>query len=201
MPLIKIEDIASDVKIGLWEIEPSVDDLLQSNPYLQSAYTGISTYRSESRKKEKLAIYALLYAMTGDADLPIGHNQDGKPTVNGYHISVSHTIGYAALILSKEKNVAVDIEYYSNRVNKVVHKFVREDEDKSSLDMLLVNWSAKESVYKFFSEQDLLYYEMQISHFPISTSGKIKVKNLKNPQSVDVYYRLNDSYVLTYTYG
>jgi phosphopantetheinyl transferase len=160
----------------------------------------MSAYRSEARKRERLAVYALLYAMTGDEAMVIRHNEDGKPMVDGFHISVSHTRGYAALILSEHAEVAVDIEWRSDRVEKVVHKFVREDEDKSSLDMLLVNWSAKETVYKFFSEQDLQYFDMRLQPFDISPAGQIVVENLKGRQAADVHYRLTEDYVLTYTY-
>lgn len=200
MSLIKIENITPDVRLGLWKIDESVDEMLRSDAALQRVYPSMSAYRSEARKRERLAVYALLYAMTGDEAMVIRHNEDGKPMVDGFHISVSHTRGYAALILSEHAEVAVDIEWRSDRVEKVVHKFVREDEDKSSLDMLLVNWSAKETVYKFFSEQDLQYFDMRLQPFDISTAGQIVVENLKGRQAADVHYRLTEDYVLTYTY-
>lgn len=182
----------------MWEIEDTADELVRSCPALRSVCPAFSDYKSEARRKEKLAVYALLYAMTGDTDAIIGHNKDGKPMLDGYEISVSHTRGYAAVILSEAKNVAVDIEYYSNRVEKVESKYVREDEDNSSTEALLIIWSAKETVYKYFSGQDLQYFQMRVSPFHISQSGMLTVANLKNPQSIDVHYLLNDKYILTY---
>ena len=41
----------------------------------------------------------------------IRHNEDGKPLIDDSHISISHTIGYVAVILSHDHEVGIDVEY------------------------------------------------------------------------------------------
>ena len=192
MPLISIETIASGAQLGLWHIEESVDELLNHYPSLSSE---VSSYRSDARKLEKLAVYSLLFMMTGDTTLRISHNEAGKPSVNGWNISISHTKGYAAVILSKDKNVAIDIEHISPRVCKIADRFVRTDEDASTLESLLLHWSAKETIYKYFSESDLHFFDMRIHDIK---ENELWVDNLKDDAEVMVTYRFSPDYVLTF---
>ena len=158
MPLIKIEAVAPDVRLGLWKIEETIELFFAANPHLQDLCSRLSDYQSTSRRLEILATYGLLFAMTNNSRLSITHYPNGKPHVEGYHVSISHTRGYAVLLISTNKEVAVDIEYYSNRVSRIVHKFIRQDEISSSVDIQLINWSAKETVYKLFSVEALQYF-------------------------------------------
>lgn len=192
MPLISIETIASGAQLGLWLIEESVDELLKCYPSLSSE---VSSYRSDARKLEKLAVYSLLFMMTGDTTLRISHNEAGKPFVNGWNISISHTKGYAAVILSKDKNVAIDIEHISPRVCKIADRFVRSDEDAPTIESLLLHWSAKETIYKYFSESNLHFFDMRIHDIK---EKELWVDNLKDSAKVMVTYRFSPDYVLTF---
>jgi hypothetical protein len=199
MPVVYIKDLDSDVKLGLWKIEETVSQFMCDSSDIGELYdVEISRYKSDSRKLEKLAVYSLLWKMT-NSKLRISHNKDGKPIVDGYNISISHTRGYASVILSSYKKVAVDIEYYSDRVGRVTDKFIRKDEIATDIDSQLINWSTKETVYKYFSEQKLQYFEMKLL-VPDDGENINKVENIKSGVYLNVYYRLNKEYVLTYTY-
>lgn len=199
MPVVYIKEVAPDVKLGLWKIEETALQFLSDSLDMRELFDSeISAYKSDSRRQEKLAVYSLLWRMT-NRKIRISHNEDGKPIVDGYNISISHTRGYASVILSKLKNVAVDIEYYSDRVARIADKFIREDEIATDIGLQLINWSVKETVYKYFSEQNLQYFDMKL--MPIEEFENTKrVLNLKTSSYLDVYYELNDKYVLTYTY-
>lgn len=199
MSVVYIKEIAPDVKLGLWKIEENIMQILSESSHIRALYDEeISLYKSDSRRKEKLAVYLLLWKMT-NSQKKITHDENGKPIVEGYNIGISHTRGYASVILSKSKNVAVDIEYYSDRVGRIADKFIRKDEIAKDIDSQLINWSAKETVYKYFSEQDLQYFDMKL--MPNEEIENIKqVQNLKTDGYQNVYYELNNEYVLTYTY-
>ena len=199
MSVVYIKEVAPDVKLGLWKMEDDILQILSQSSDMRKLFdTEISQYRSDSRRNEKLAVYSLLWKMT-KSKIRISHNDNGKPIVDGYNISISHTRGFASVILSKSKNVAVDIEYYSDRVGRIADKFIRKDEIAKDIDSQLINWSAKETVYKYFSEQDLQYFDMKL--MPNAEIEKTKqVQNLKTNDYQDVYYELNKEYVLTYTY-
>ena len=81
----------------------------------------------------------------------------------------------------------------------ITHKFIRKDEIAPDIDSQLINWSVKETVYKYFSEQSLQYFDMKLMPFEEFENTK-RVFNLKMNSYLDVYYELNDKYVLTYTY-
>ena len=120
MPLVFIKNIDNDTRLGLWKIA----DELHTDEVCPQVVCNELKQKCARRQKETAAVYALLHAITGRTDLVIGHNADGKPTIDGYNISISHTIGYASIIISKRKNVAVDIEYRNNRVFRIVDKFL-----------------------------------------------------------------------------
>ena len=199
MPVVYIKEIAPDVKLGLWKMDDDILQILSESSDMRKLFdTEISQYRSDSRRNEKLAVYSLLWKMT-NSKIRIFHNDNGKPIVDGYNISISHTRGFASVILSKSKNVAVDIEYYSDRVGRIADKFIRKDEIAKDIDSQLINWSAKETVYKYFSEQDLQYFDMKLMPNAEIENTK-QVQNLKTNDYQYVYYELNKEYVLTYTY-
>ena len=199
MPVVYIKEVAPEVKLGLWKMEETVLQFLSDSSDMSKLFdVEISAYKSEVRRLEKLAVYSLLWKMT-NSKVTVSHNEDGKPIVDGYNISISHTRGYASVILSKLKNVAVDIEYYSDRVARIADKFIREDEIATDIASQLINWSVKETVYKYFSEQNLQYFDMKLIPFEEFENTKL-VLNLKTGCYLDVYYELNNEYVLTYTF-
>ncbi len=193
MPLLRVEEVAPGVQMGLWHITEQVEDLPMPCVDL-SGYHG-------NRLLEKLVIYALLQQMTGHDDWVIGHEPSGKPSLEHMHISVSHTKGWAALLLSAECDVAVDIEYVSTRVSRVAERFMREDEDGGSLRSQLICWSAKETTYKYFAEDHLAFFDMRMTSLGLSDHGVIGMENLLRQQLLPVYYDLTPDYVLTWAVG
>ena len=199
MALLSIRHLWDDVNLGIWAIEDTVEQLFEQYPHLKDLKVYLDEkYKNEGRKKEILAVRALLYEMTHEeSSKRISHEPSGKPLLKGYFISISHTKGYAAVIMSKTRNVAVDIEYVSDRVSKIVDKFIRSDEDSSTIEVQLKNWCAKETVYKYFSEEDLQYSEMRLHDL---SSSHALVDDLKIKKTIDVFFDTNSQYVLAYSY-
>jgi 4'-phosphopantetheinyl transferase EntD len=112
---------------------------------------------TENRRREWLSVRLILKELMG-TEKEILYNDSGRPYLsdNSYLISISHTKGYAAVILNKKREVAIDIEKISSKVEKVWSHFVNEEEEKSlskenRLIHLLLHWSAKESIFKFLN--------------------------------------------------
>ena len=188
MPLIRIDKQPSGAMLGLWEMNESIEQLLYAYPSLHALLSSLEHYRSDARKLEKLAVNALLQEMTGLSNPIINHNPDGRPFFEGWEISVSHTRGMAAVILREndENNisslspVAIDIEYISDRVSRIISRFLRPDEEAS---------------------QHLEFLDMRILPFELSAkgTGTIFLENLKTHEKIDVVYHISERYVLTYT--
>jgi len=114
--------------------------------------------------------------------------------VEGWRCSISHTKGFAALILSRSKEVAVDIEWLSTRVDSIADRFMRDDERaETTIERLLV-WSAKESLFKYHSADQLLFDDMRIS----INENTLTAENLKRGERVVVGFSVSDDYVLTF---
>jgi phosphopantetheinyl transferase len=126
----------------------------------------------EHRRCEWLSVRVLLKQLLGE-EKEIRYDSSGKPYLadHFYYISISHTKGYIALILDRENEVAIDIEYISDRVNKIRARFMSEKEENNlSLQNpqihLLLHWSAKESLFKILNENNVEFKtQLQIHPF------------------------------------
>lgn len=149
-----------------------------------------------AREREHKAEEKLLHDIVGDVVLT--HNYAGKPFIDNYNISISHTVsrrgGFVAIMLSESHEVGIDIEYKSDRIMKIASRFLRPDENPQSVDDHLVCWCAKEAVYKLFSSEDLTYQQMKVD------DDMSSVMNMKSNISVDIHYQVTDEYVIVYTY-
>lgn len=209
MAVVNIREVYPGVSLGLWQMDESPEQLFDLYPHLLPYRSSLDDkYKNDGRKLEFLAIRALMYEMLRVNGASKGllshagdftHNEQGKPLFRGYHVSISHTKGYAALILSKKSEVAVDIEYMSDRVERIASKFLRKDERADSLDAKLVHWCAKETVFKLFSEENLLFEDMRVKPFDTMSDWACDVENLKSGKTARVDFELALDFVLTYS--
>ena len=200
MPLFLNEEIFPDVRLGIWAISESSDDFWALSPYVESSRSEFNAlYKSEQRKCEVLAVRLLIKEIIGD-NVQLLHQDNGKPYLSsGMNISISHTRGFAVIIVSHSKQVSVDIEYFSNRIERIRSKFMRDDENASSQVKLLMHWCAKETMYKLFPEDNLTFNKMQLLSVDGNVStGIITAKNIFRNRNVSVYYRTFCNCLLTY---
>ena len=209
MAVVNIREVYPGVSLGLWQMDESPEQLFDLYPHLLPYRSSLDDkYKNDGRKLEFLAIRALMYEMLRVNGASKGllynageftPNGQETPLFRGYHVSISHTKGYAALILSKKSEVAVDIEYMSDRVERIASKFLRKDERADSLDSKLVHWCAKETVFKLFSEENLLFEEMRVKPFDTMSDWACDVENLKSGKTARVDFELAMDFVLTYS--
>lgn len=200
MPLFLNEEIFPDARLGIWAISESSDDFWALSPYVESSRSEFNAlYKSEQRKCEVLAVRLLIKEIIGD-NVQLLHQDNGKPYLSsGMNISISHTRGFAVIIVSHSKQVSVDIEYFSNRIERIRSKFMRDDENASSQVKLLMHWCAKETMYKLFPEDNLTFNKMQLlSVDGNDATGIITAKNIFRNRNVSVYYRTFCNCLLTY---
>lgn len=157
----------------------------------------LSQYKTQ-RLREKLTEYVLLSELANQDGLVINHDEDGAPLVEGFNISISHTKGWAAMILSKWHRSGVDIEYVSDRVNKIVSRFMRDDEPQDTLNERIITWCAKEAAYKYYHEQHLGFLEMRLLPFTQQETGTANLVNLRQGETKTVNYEVNKDFVLVY---
>ncbi|GAB2573570.1 4'-phosphopantetheinyl transferase family protein [Spirosoma areae] len=88
----------------------------------------------------------------------------GKPhLINSvWHISLSHTSGWAAAVLHKVRPVGIDIEPIRDQFRRVVPRVLSEAEVMHAADnpnRLAVYWCAKEALYKLYGKRRLTFRE------------------------------------------
>lgn len=203
MPLLKKTLNNQSATLALWHLTEQPEDFFALYPSLERyRQTAFNDYHTYARRLEFLAERALLIEITGDEALEIGHEPSGRPVVGGKFISISHTRGYVALMLSASHEVGVDIEYRSERVRKIAPKFIRDDEaeemEKLSTEEMLIIWCAKETAYKYFSADDLQYFEMRVSAID-AEKGSCRVENLKRGATLKIKIEATKEYILTLT--
>lgn len=189
MPLLEIRQLTPCTRLGFWRM----DEPWEGSP----------------RLRERMAVQLLLTAMMGgDTSYTIGHETSGKPFLMSHpseagteafpystRLSISHTRGYAVILISNDSRVGVDIEYRSSRVDDIASRFIRPDEPAKTTDEKLLLWSAKEAVYKLFSEDRLGFFEMRAHSIG---EDIVRMENMKRNIVVDVHYAFTDDYVITY---
>lgn len=181
-------------------MEESVDELIIHNPYLMSFKAKVfDSYRSENRRKEVLSVLLLIHQML-EEDVELYHDEAGCPYLsNGKNISISHTCGCAAVIISDCHNVSIDIEYLDDRVGRIIGRVLRDDEQADTLIEKLLHWCTKETLYKLYPSDKLGFMDIKIlSANGTGTSGVVLADNLKRHESVSVHYRVFCNFVLTY---
>ena len=145
------------------------------------------------RQAEKDGVQRVLTEMLGYQPL-VGHNEAGKPIIEGYHVSISHTLGYVAVILSCEYEVGIDIEYISDRVSRISSRFLRVDEEFTNITDKLIAWCAKETMYKLFSSEHLALKDIKVD-------PQLRlVTNLNRNVVLEFKCECTSKYILTYTW-
>lgn len=192
---------------GIWRMDESlgeVEQALADTPYVAEAH---ARFRSLERRHEWLTARLLLHALTGRFPR-IAYHPSGRPYLEdeALQLSISHTRGYVALILSPH-TVGIDIERMGRRVERVAPRFMRPDEvvplyQRSSLPGLLLHWSAKETLFKCLDTDEVDFLQhLRIHPFPLQEQGSFEADEYKTSlrRHFLVHYRLHPDFVLTYT--
>lgn len=88
----------------------------------------------------------------------------GKPHLIGlpWHISLSHTAGWAAAVLHRSRPVGIDIEPVREQFRRVVPRVLADGEiahAAGDANRLAVYWCAKEALYKLYGKRHLTFRE------------------------------------------
>ncbi|WP_425276921.1 4'-phosphopantetheinyl transferase family protein [Spirosoma oryzicola] len=109
----------------------------------------------------RVAVKSLVEAQ-GLAYAGLQKDEYGKPHLIGapWHISLSHTGGWAAAVLHRTRPVGIDIEPIREQFRRVVPRVLSEDEISHAAgepNRLAVYWCAKEALYKLYGRRQLTF--------------------------------------------
>ena len=185
MALYLIKDLDDDYhsRIGVWQITESEEELRELSSVPSDELEEISYIKSESLRKQKLAVRALLDAMF-EEKVYLNHHDNGKPYIenSAINISITHTAKYVAVILNDTEEVGIDCESLDRDFSAVEKKALSEDE-KDDLDddaderreQLAMYWCAKEAVYKLVSVYNVDFAEqIEVEDFRPRGEGELE---------------------------
>ena len=176
-------------------------------PHQEVYREGIQRFAAVHRRLEWLAVRVLLYTLLGE-EKEIAYHPSGKPYLAdaSFSLSISHTKGYVAVVLGMPgREVGIDIEQYGERVRKVAHKFMREDEQPSVFRgtdtwSLLLHWSAKETMFKCLNASEVDFRRhMRILPFSVNEDGAFSAEEYRTVEKrrFTIRYYLFPDFVLT----
>lgn len=125
---------------------------------------------TSSQRRLEILVSHILFQLTFPPEAELLHRNSGGPLAWGTPMcmSISHTKGYVALI-SSPYPVGIDIEMWSPRALKIAHKFLKPQEmrlmdtdEERERDAVRL-WTAKEAVYKCWSENITLHEDILLA--------------------------------------
>ena len=191
MPLVSIVAVSAATRLGLWRMteEPASQGRLYDEARKR--------FKSAARQREFICVRLLLKSMLPTDTPYIIYEESGRPRLsNGDNISISHTLGLCAVIVSSDNVVAVDIEKMSDRVERVADRFLRDDEKPTDTMTKLMYWCAKETMYKLFPADRLTFSDILVS--PAGSCKLLSARNLRRDIDVEIHCIADDEYVMTY---
>ena len=100
-----------------------------------------------------------------NSDYKITYDINGKPSLNSkYNISISHSHEIAAIAISDNSKIGLDVQLNKNKIFNIQHKFLSLSEklnigENPSLNILTMIWTCKESIYKAIGLKGISFSE------------------------------------------
>ena len=211
MGLYLKKKLDNEAEIGVWQITETEEQLKEMSSTPSDEMEEISFIRSESLRKQRLAVRALLNTLFDDK-VYLSHHDNGKPYLenNPVNISITHTEKYVAVILHEEENVGIDIESLDRDFSAVEKKALSEDEiddleDEKRNEQLAIYWCAKEAIFKLLSRYNVDFAEqIEIERFRPRGEGELEatfIGKKDEEEEFDLEYITFDRHVLVWVVG
>lgn len=210
MPVVFNKNIDEDTILAVWKIEESEEQLRSGLQLKQHELDFISSLNNGKRLLHWLSTRVLLRTMLNTAEyIDCRMDDHGKPYLPdfNYHISLSHSYDYAAVIIGKTKKVGVDIELIKHKIRSIRHKFLSnvelaQKQIGDNINGLYVCWCAKEAIYKWNGRRGLEFkQDIHIKPFRLKNEGKLNalVDLPEGSAELTVHYlKMGDGYMLGY---
>ena len=197
--------------VAVWQITETEAELVELSSTPSDEMEEISYIRSESMRKQRLAVRALLGEVF-DEKVYLSHHDNGKPYLENMvtNISITHTEKYVAIILHDEEDVGIDIESLDRDFSAVEKKALSEDEiddlDEDNKNRpLAIYWGAKEAIYKRVSAYKVDFAEqIEVERFRPRGEGELEATFIHKDgyeEEFELEYITFDRHLLVWVVG
>ena len=211
MALYFKKELDNGAEIAVWQITETEDELKALSSVPSDEMEEISLFGSESQRKQKLAVRALINELF-DEKMYLDHHDNGKPYLENCatNISITHTEKYVAVIIHDEDDLGIDIESLDRDFLAVEQRALSEDEiedldDDSRNEQLAIYWCAKEAIFKRMSQLRVDFAEqIEVEKFRPKGKGELEATFIhKNghEEEFDLGYVIFDRHVLVWVVG
>lgn len=200
MPLYK-KISTGNSEIALWRIEEELS-------FFESKFEAHPEIKNENKKLQWFATRYLVNEMRREFS-EIVKDEAGKPLLKNttQHLSLSHTPVFAGAMLSHLTPVGIDLEIVNPKIERIAHKFLREDEinsiqENEKIEKLILYWSAKEALYKLYGKGGIEFTtQLLIDPFELKLNGELNatITGIELPvRNLKVRYEFLEDHVITY---
>ena len=212
MGLYLKKKLENEATIAVWQITETEQELIELSSVPSDEMEEISYIRSESQRKQRLAVRALLSEVF-EEKVYLSHHDNGKPYLENMvtNISITHTEKYVAIILHDEKDLGIDLESLDRDFSAVEKRALSEDEiedldDERRNEQLAIYWCAKEAVFKLLSRYNVDFAEqIELERFRPKGEGELEATFIDEKedyeQDFDLSYITFDRHVLVWVVG
>ena len=210
MALYLLKELDNTAKVAVWQITETEAELRELSSTPADEMEEISFIKSESLRKQRLAVRALLNELFDDK-VYLAHHDNGKPYIenNSINISITHTEKYVAVILDQNDEVGIDIESLDRDFSVVEKKALSEDEiddleddREEKNEQLAIYWCAKEAIFKKMSQYKVDFVEqIEIERFRSKGEGELEATFIHKDgyeEDLELEYITFDRHVLVW---
>jgi len=197
---ILFEKIKTECKLIVAEINESTELLFSEikNDLSKTEFEFYITIKNERRKTEWLGVRLLLKKLLGHYS-EIKYNTTGNPYIeHDLNISITHSKNILGIILSKNKDIGMDVEILSDKILRTAHKFITEEElelfsKKDKIKKIYLNWCCKETLFKIKKHGGFDFKtNFKVIDSPIEKSG--------TKETFILYKNYTENYTLSYEF-
>ena len=211
MALYLRKKLDNKAEIAVWQVTETEEELIQLSSVPTDEMEEISLFRSESQRRQKLAVRALLNEVF-EEKMYLNHHDNGKPYLENCvtNISITHTDKYVAIIISDDDELGIDIESLDRNFAPVEQKALSEDEiddldDDKKNEQLAIYWCAKEAIFKRMSQSRVNFAEqIEVEKFNLKKEGELEATFIHKDEyeeDFELEYMMFDRHVLVWLVG
>jgi phosphopantetheinyl transferase len=200
MPIIQSTNLNQNTVLAVWKITETRGELLT---LFNGQFTDAGLNQHDNL--HWLASRLLIQQLFQGSFVLLTKDAFNKPSLivneEPYFISITHSFAYAAVMVSKETPVAIDMERVDERVVRVSRKFIRADEQYEGKDIAqryTLIWSAKETLYKLHGTKELDFKEHLRIQVVSDTAVQGEILKAGAESSAVIEVGWMDDYIITY---
>lgn len=216
MPLYKIIEHNSSTRILIWNITESFEQLNQDVQLNEKNQLRLNNMKSEIHQRAFLSVRKLL-ALVGYSDFDLEYDEFGKPHLHSDNrhtefteVSITHSHHFSAIILSNE-HVGIDIEMQREKILKIAHKFVNNQEmnrlqstnSSDFIKKLTIKWGAKEAIFKIRNEKGISFKDhIHVQPFELNeqqAEAELHFNGIQREYSIH-FNEIDPNFTLVYTF-